>query len=295
MASLAIVVARGSAAGIDWGLVRIYFVELPLATGGARGRRPTRAPRRSSCLRRPGRLVHRADGRPRAGSTAAPVASAGVACAARAVSGVDADVRGFVRVTLNEPSQGIPLSSRASASSTSRSFGRCPRPLVGLALTSPSRRLRLVAIIVAACGLELQRPGQRAAVGQRSRLQRRIASRADLPTGCRSCASRFPSGTRGFTRGTSAVSSAYSSRRPGSFLLIGDTTILNGLTGKPSVFPALYLAAGPHDSRSEGHRELAAFEERLRDRLEAGGPASGDRAAHVGGREARGPCRACER
>ena len=27
-------------------------------------------------------------------------------------------------------------------------------------------------------------------------------------------------------------------------LLIGDTTVVNGLTGKPSVFPALFLAVG---------------------------------------------------
>ena len=54
--------------------------------------------------------------------------------------------------------------------------------------------------------------------------------------------------------------------KPGNFVLVGDTTILNGLTGKPSVFPALYLTGGL-TIPEPGTPELAEFEQRLFRRL----------------------------
>lgn len=59
----------------------------------------------------------------------------------------------------------------------------------------------------------------------------------------------------------------YLRAREGAFFLVGDAAVLYGITGKPSVFPALWYHVGltfplPHDPRFE------AFEDRLLERLE---------------------------
>jgi len=59
---------------------------------------------------------------------------------------------------------------------------------------------------------------------------------------------------------------SYLESASGSFLLIGDNTVLNGLTGKPSVIPALYLVGGL-TIPAIGTHELAAFERLLLYRL----------------------------
>ena len=61
--------------------------------------------------------------------------------------------------------------------------------------------------------------------------------------------------------------SEYLRGREGAFFLVGDASVLYGITGKPSVFPALWFHPGltfpyPHDAR------FAAFEQRLLERLE---------------------------
>lgn len=61
--------------------------------------------------------------------------------------------------------------------------------------------------------------------------------------------------------------SEYLRVRDGAFFLVGDASVLYGITGKPSVFPALWFHPGltfpyPHDAR------FAAFEQRLLERLE---------------------------
>lgn len=60
---------------------------------------------------------------------------------------------------------------------------------------------------------------------------------------------------------------SYLEQREGSFLLVGDASVLYGLTGKPSVFPALWFHPGltfplPYDSR------FGEFETRLIERFE---------------------------
>ena len=61
--------------------------------------------------------------------------------------------------------------------------------------------------------------------------------------------------------------SEYLRARDGAFFLVGDASVLYGITGKPSVFPALWFHPGltfpyPHDAR------FADFEQRLLKRLE---------------------------
>ena len=60
--------------------------------------------------------------------------------------------------------------------------------------------------------------------------------------------------------------SSYLEEAPGNFLLIGDNSILHGLTGKPSMFPALYLVGGL-TIPARGTAELGGFERMIFDRL----------------------------
>ena len=245
-ASCAIGLLLGSAAaiGVEWDLVRVFFLELPLATGRQRGTSPSGAafvflllaigllalvlaPAVISSLarRRPLRL------RPGVGLPLFLSVSLLVVCAL------------FVRLTLNEPSEGVALlfpSLGLFQVAASRAVPpridpiRAPLPILVAAGTS------LLVILLAV-------PFNQTVNAKRSANDMVFSGQAlssGLPSRLSPLRWQVPAKYSGLTSETLGSVITYVGAQEGNFVLIGDTTILYGLTRRPSVFPSLFLVRG---------------------------------------------------
>ena len=170
----------------------------------------------------------------------------------------------FASLTLNEPTEGSRCSSPASGCSTAVVRALPAWPLVGR-VSLPSAAGAIVAIVSLAAGWSYN-----SSVNDRRSASNLIYSEAsvqrDLPSALATMRFQVPERYKGMRAGDIRRVVAHLRSEPGSFLLIGDTTVLNGVSDKPSVFPALFLSVGL-TIPERGTHELERFEQRLFENL----------------------------
>lgn len=263
--SVGLVACAALLARVDWHLVWVYFVQLPLETGQNRGSRGdttaaslfvlaalflavggalsvlgSRHRDRTSRLDEAGRL---------------PLA---LCVAFMLMCGV------FITLTANDSMEGIPLFFA--------SFGlfhiAVSRAVGGWSLVGRISIATVAGAVVASVALLM-------AWSYHDQVERRFASNLiydearvehDLPTGLSSMHFQVPPEYDLHAADIRRVVE-YLRSRPGRFVHIGDTTVINGLTDTPSIFPALFLTHGL-TIPARGTDELDAFEQRLFDRVE---------------------------
>jgi hypothetical protein len=265
-ASVAIIAAAGFVGDVDWELVWVYLVELPLATGGARGGRADSTAMSLFLLSGlflvvvvgPSVLVNRARGRPQrlapgVGLPLALSAALMLMCAA------------FASLTLNEPTEGIPLFFASLGLFHIAVVRALPSwPLVGRVSLASAAGV-IVAIVSLAAGWSYN-----SSVNERRSASNLIYTEASvergLPSALATMRFQVPERYEGLRAADIGRVVAHLTSEPGSFLLIGDTTILNGISDKPSVFPALFLSVGL-TIPERGTPELERFEQRIFENL----------------------------
>jgi len=260
--AIGLVLSAAVLAGVDWGLVRTYFLELPLETGGSRAGRAAGTSLSLVALAAffalivvgPSAILQR-EGRRRfslARDARLPLflsVAFLLLCAA------------FTALTLNEPAEGVPLFF-VSFGLFHLAIGRALRQhTISVALRLPV----LVASTIVVLSLVAAWTFNDAVNARRGTLTLDYDA-ATVETG----------GPAGLSFMKFQPSSAYLGlrasdlkrlvdhlrARDGSFVLFGDTTVINGLSGKPSVFPALFVTRGLTYPRL-GDPELREFEARL--------------------------------
>lgn len=174
---------------------------------------------------------------------------------------------GFVALTSNDKEIGVPLVFVAlgvAASAVARAAAALGVDLPGLA-----RAIVTVAILV---GVRDARAFDRRV--NDTRLvddlifdeQLADASASDLPEALSYVRWSVPELVT-YSPGDLRDLTAYLRGREGAFFLVGDCSVLYGITGKPSVFPALWFHPGLTFPSTADER-FAAFEERLLERFE---------------------------
>ena len=250
-------------AGVEWPLVRVYFLELPLATGRARGGDVDSTASSLAFLgitfvvlvAGPSLIARRVrDG----GARLAP----GVALPLALSAALLLTCAAFVSLTKNEPSEGVPLF-----------FASVGLFHVAVALALPAWRMFGSTRLAVPVGIGIATIAVATAWTFNSHVNGpREANNVDfeeskveprVPAGLSFMRFQVPTRYEGLrAEDGRGPSSRISARSRGIFVPVGDTTILNGLAGKPSVFPALYLTGGL-TIPEPGTPELAEFEQRL--------------------------------
>lgn len=266
-ACVAVVVGVGLAAGIDWSLAWAYFVELPLGTGQKRGSRADGTAASLFALAAlfplsillPLLVVGRLRRRPvtlHSGVMLPLGLSAAfmVMCAA------------FISLTLNEPSEGLPLFF-ASLGLFQIAVGRAlPDWSLGDRLTVPAAVGVVISVVAVVAGWSYNE-----SVNERRSASNIIYNEArverGLPDELSSMQFQVPAWYPGMHAADLRHVVEYLRSRHGSFVHLGDTTILNGLTETESVFPALFVSAGL-TIPARGTSALARFEQHLFDRMQ---------------------------
>lgn len=267
VASLGLVVLTALAVGVDWELVRTYFIDLPLETGRSRGQRADSSARSFvglavvliALVAGPPMLLERMRGR-------RPRIPSGVALPLTLSATFLVMCAGFMAVTLNEPGQGMPL--------LFASFGLFH---IAVLRALPARRLldrvSLAAMVSSAVALVSLAVAAsfNTNVNERRSNNNLIYDEALVEDGLPSRLSfmRFQV-PPGVYPGLHAVDIrrvvSYLRSSPGNFLLFGDNTVINGVTGKPSVFPALYITSELTIPK-RGTLELDSFQRRMLRRI----------------------------
>jgi hypothetical protein len=265
--SVALVVGAGLLARVDWQLVWVYFVELPVQTGESRGSRADATAMSLfvlaalfvvlvagpsiivSSLR--GRRVRLPEG------VALPLA---LSAAFMLMCGA------FITMTLNEPTEGLPLFFASLGLFHIAVVRVIPDwPLAGrLSVASAVGALVATLAIVAGWSYDTL-------VNERRSASNIIYDEAlvedGLPSGLSSMRFQVPPEYDGLHAADIRRVVELLRTSPGSFVLVGDTTVLNGLTDTPSVFPALFLT-DKLTIPGRGTHGLEDFERRLFERLE---------------------------
>jgi hypothetical protein len=267
VASIALVGAAGAVAGVEWDLVWVYMVDLPFSTGQARRTEVDSAASSVGVLSvlvvagtvlALSLLSQRFRGEPLRPREAV-VLPLGLAAALILMCVA------FTRVTLNEPVEGVPLL-----------FASIGLLQVAVAHALPdwrvARRIRLavpVSIAIAAVALAMAWTFN-SDINAERRANNIVYDPALVEPGVPDALSfmefQVPDRYPGLHAADLRTVASFLESQPGSFVLLGDTTILNGLTGKPSVFPSLFLSEGL-TIPAVGSAELPRFEERLFERL----------------------------
>lgn len=251
---------------MDWQLVWVYFVQLPLETGQSRGDRADATSRSLFVL-------------------AALFGVVGVmSVVARGLRGgrmrLDEGVAlplvlsvafmlmcgGFSTLTLNEPTEGMPLFFASVGLFQIAVVRMLPAwPLVGrVSVASVGGALIAALALIAGWSYNTQVDERRSASNI---IFDQTIVEDDLPPALASMRFQVPGRYEGLHAADVRRVVSLLRSEPGNFVQVGDTTILSGLTDKPSVFPALFLSVGL-TIPTGGTSELSAFEQRLFDRLE---------------------------
>jgi hypothetical protein len=267
-ASMVLLVTTSILAGVEWRLAWVYLFDLPLSTGRARTDIESTAsvPEVMAVLVVAGMvllvslLAQRLRGeRPRLLRSVVEPLGLAVALLLLCVS--------FISLTFNEPVEGIPYLFASigllqvavcAALPDWRVAGR-----VSLALPAS------VAIAILAVAIAWTFNADVNATRSANNIEYDHARvQAGAPAALSSMEFQVPRRYAGLrAAGLTAVAAALASA-PGNFVLIGDTTILNALAGKPSVFPSLFLTTGLTVPPG-GSPELERFEARLLERIRA--------------------------
>jgi hypothetical protein len=176
---------------------------------------------------------------------------------------------GFSTLTLNEPTEGIPLFFASVGLFQIAVVRILPAwPLVGrVSVASAGGALIAAFALVAGWAYNTHVDEQRSASNI---IFDQALVENDPPPALASMRFQVPARYEGLHAADIRRVVALLRSEPGTFVHVGDTTILSALSDKPTVFPALFFSVGLTIPKN-GTRELAAFERRLFDRLESEG------------------------
>ena len=269
-ACVVLIVGAGLAAGVEWQLAWEYFVQLPFDTGQARGSRADGTAASLFALAAlfpllvvvPSLVVGRFGRVPlRFGH--------GVALPLGLSAAFMAMCAAFISLTLNEPTEGLPLFF-ASVGLFQIAVGRAlPDWPLGERLTLPTVVGAVIAIVALVAGWTYNNQ-----VNERRSASNIIYDEAlvehGLPSELSSMHFQVPGRYAGMHAADLGRVVEYLRSNPGNFVHFGDTTVLNGITDTPSVFPALFVSEGL-TIPARGSHELERFERRLFDRMKLEG------------------------
>jgi hypothetical protein len=267
--SVGVVVGAGFVAGVDWQLVWVYLVQLPLETGQSRGDRADATSASLFVLATFFALVGLMPLVAKAVRGSAKRLGEGAALPLVLSITFMLMCAGFSTLTLNEPTEGLALFFASVGLFQIAVARMLPAwPLVGhVSVASVGGALIATLALVAGWTYNTQVDERRSASNI---IFDRTLVEPGLPPELASMRFQVPARYEGLHAADIRRVVSLLRSEPGSFIQFGDTTILNGLTDTPSVFPALFLSVGLTIPKG-GTVELAAFEQRLFDRLESEG------------------------
>lgn len=264
--ALIVLVGAAFAVGVDWRLAWVYFVELPLQTGQSRAGDADTATIGLVVLAAmfvlvvaaPSVLLGRARrGRARlARGAGLPLA---LACGLLLMSAA------FTTLTLNEPSEGMSLFFAAVGLFHVAVSKALPTSLI-VGPLRPAAVADATLVVLSLLGGWTFNANVNVHRGVNNLYFREASVETETPPGLSYMRFQVPDRYGGLHARDLRDVVDYVRRADGNFVLIGDTTVISGLAGKPTMFPALFVTAAlTYPER--GDPELVRFERRLVERM----------------------------